>query len=241
MRILPYSTFRLNLSVTSPYNADFDGDEMNMHVPQTPETRSETENIMMVPRNIVSAQVCLHGSLSTLQASTAVVCMHLVHKSGGTSLSVLQQGHRVDIDLLQANKPVIGIVQDTLASMRLMTKRDTFIEADVMMNMLMWLEDWDGRVPMPAVLKPRPLWTGKQVGCIVGRFLPPVHHQACNCAELDGGNRCLADCRMHVVKTALYRLQIVNLFLPRVNCRRFASWYKDGEPADMSPTDSQVC
>ena len=58
MRILPYSTFRLNLSVTSPYNADFDGDEMNMHVPQTPETRSETENIMMVPRNIVSAQVC---------------------------------------------------------------------------------------------------------------------------------------------------------------------------------------
>ena len=31
------------------------------------------------------------------------------------------------------------------------------------MNILMWLEDWDGTVPMPAVLKPRPLWTGKQV------------------------------------------------------------------------------
>ena len=57
MRILPYSTFRLNLSVTSPYNADFDGDEMNMHVPQTPETRAETREVMMVPRNIVSAQV----------------------------------------------------------------------------------------------------------------------------------------------------------------------------------------
>ena len=58
MRLLPYSTFRLNLSVTSPYNADFDGDEMNMHVPQQPETRAETEQIMMVPRNIVSPQVC---------------------------------------------------------------------------------------------------------------------------------------------------------------------------------------
>lgn len=34
VRILPYSTFRLNLSVTTPYNADFDGDEMNMHVAQ---------------------------------------------------------------------------------------------------------------------------------------------------------------------------------------------------------------
>lgn len=58
VRILPYSTFRLNLSVTSPYNADFDGDEMNMHVPQTAEARAETREIMMVPRNIVSAQVC---------------------------------------------------------------------------------------------------------------------------------------------------------------------------------------
>lgn len=58
VRILPYSTFRLNLSVTSPYNADFDGDEMNMHVPQTAEARAETQQIMMVPRNIVSAQVC---------------------------------------------------------------------------------------------------------------------------------------------------------------------------------------
>ena len=58
MRLLPYSTFRLNLSVTSPYNADFDGDEMNMHVPQSAETRAETREIMMVPRNIVSPQVC---------------------------------------------------------------------------------------------------------------------------------------------------------------------------------------
>ena len=61
VRILPYSTFRLNLSVTSPYNADFDGDEMNMHVPQIPETRAETQEIMMVPRNIVSPQVYICG------------------------------------------------------------------------------------------------------------------------------------------------------------------------------------
>lgn len=65
VKILPYSTFRLNLSVTSPYNADFDGDEMNMHVPQTPETRTETKEIMAVPKNIVSPQVglrwCLHS------------------------------------------------------------------------------------------------------------------------------------------------------------------------------------
>ena len=65
--------------------------------------------------------------------------------------------------LLQANKPVIGIVQDTLLGCRLMTKRDTFIGKDVMMNIVMWLEDWNGRMPMPAILRPKPLWTGKQV------------------------------------------------------------------------------
>jgi hypothetical protein len=27
-------TFRFNVAVTKPYNADFDGDEMNMHLPQ---------------------------------------------------------------------------------------------------------------------------------------------------------------------------------------------------------------
>ncbi|KAH0863267.1 hypothetical protein HID58_080478 [Brassica napus] len=85
IRIMPYST--------SPYNADFDGDEMNMH----------------------------------------------------------------------ANRPVMGIVQDTLLGCRKITKRDTFIEKDVFMNTLMWWQDFDGKVPAPAILKPRPLWPGKQV------------------------------------------------------------------------------
>ncbi|XP_075488439.1 DNA-directed RNA polymerase II subunit RPB1-like [Primulina tabacum] len=118
IKIMPYSTFRLNLSVTSPYNADFDGDEMNMHVPQSFETRAEVLELMMVPKCVVSPQ---------------------------------------------ANRPVMGIVQDTLLGCRKITKRDTFIEKDVFMNILMWWEDFDGKVPAPAILKPRPLWTGKQV------------------------------------------------------------------------------
>lgn len=31
------------------------------------------------------------------------------------------------------------------------------------MNTLLWWEDFDGKVPLPAILKPRPIWTGKQV------------------------------------------------------------------------------
>ncbi|MFQ5892278.1 MAG: DNA-directed RNA polymerase subunit A', partial [Candidatus Methanofastidiosia archaeon] len=41
VRVIPYKTFRLNLCVCPPYNADFDGDEMNLHVPQTVESQAE--------------------------------------------------------------------------------------------------------------------------------------------------------------------------------------------------------
>ena len=37
---------------TPPYNADFDGDEMNMHVPQSEETRAELSQIAWVPRQV---------------------------------------------------------------------------------------------------------------------------------------------------------------------------------------------
>lgn len=118
IRILPYSTFRLNLSVTPPYNADFDGDEMNMHVPQSYEARAELWQLMHVSRNIVSPQ---------------------------------------------SNRPVMKIVQDSLLASRLMTRRDTFISRRDFMGICMQLRDWDGVVPPPAILKPEPLWTGKQV------------------------------------------------------------------------------
>ncbi|KAL6045208.1 DNA-directed RNA polymerase II subunit RPB1 [Balamuthia mandrillaris] len=118
IRVMPYSTFRLNLSVTTPYNADFDGDEMNMHVPQSFGARAEVMELMMVPKQIVTPQ---------------------------------------------SNRPVIGLVQDTLLGSHLITSRDTFIEKDVVMNILMWLDNFDGRIPVPAILKPKQLWTGKQI------------------------------------------------------------------------------
>jgi len=54
IRVLPYSTFRLNVSATKPYNADFDGDEMNMHVPQSIAAAVELKYLASVLRQIVS-------------------------------------------------------------------------------------------------------------------------------------------------------------------------------------------
>jgi DNA-directed RNA polymerase II subunit RPB1 len=118
VRVMNYSTFRLNLSVTSPYNADFDGDEMNLHVPQSEETRAELSQIAWVPRQIISPQ---------------------------------------------ANKPVMGIVQDTLCGVRKFTLRDNFCDWALVQNILMWLPGWDGTVPPPAIIKPKPMWSGKQL------------------------------------------------------------------------------
>lgn len=56
VRIMDYSTFRLNLSVTTPYNADFDGDEMNIHVPQTLEAAVEIQQLANVSQHLISPQ-----------------------------------------------------------------------------------------------------------------------------------------------------------------------------------------
>jgi DNA-directed RNA polymerase II subunit RPB1 len=82
VRLLPYNTFRLNLSVCTPYNADFDGDEMNMHVPQSFETQAELKCIAHVPKQIIAPK---------------------------------------------NSCPVMGMVQDSLLGMYLLTMRDTFL------------------------------------------------------------------------------------------------------------------
>ncbi len=122
VRVMPYSTFRLNLSVTSPYNADFDGDEMNLHVPQSEETRAEINQLCMVPLNIVSPQ---------------------------------------------RNGPLMGIVQDTLCGIYKMCRRDVFLTKEQVMNILLWVPDWDGVIPQPAIVKPLAMWTGKQILSLV--------------------------------------------------------------------------
>lgn len=47
-------TFRMNVADTKPYNADFDGDEMNMHMPQTDEAESELRYLANIPNHIIS-------------------------------------------------------------------------------------------------------------------------------------------------------------------------------------------
>ncbi|TYZ65031.1 hypothetical protein PybrP1_003004 [[Pythium] brassicae (nom. inval.)] len=54
VKVMPWRTFRFNECVCSPYNADFDGDEMNMHLPQTEEARTEAITLMGVEQNLIT-------------------------------------------------------------------------------------------------------------------------------------------------------------------------------------------
>ena len=128
VRVLPGMTFRLNLAVTTPYNADFDGDEMNMHAPQTLETKAEIKHLMHVPKQIVTPQ---------------------------------------------SNRPVMGFNQDSLLGIRLFTFRDSFLTRSQVYDLVMQIDDFDGNLPKPAVIKPQALWTGKQ---IISLILPKINY-----------------------------------------------------------------
>ena len=54
VKVVPNKTFRFNLCVCPPYNADFDGDEMNLHILQGEEAKAEAEILMKVQENILS-------------------------------------------------------------------------------------------------------------------------------------------------------------------------------------------
>ncbi len=57
----------------------------------------------------------------------------------------------------------MGIVQDTLCGIRKFTLKDTFLDWQQVQNILLWVPEWDGVVPTPTILRPKPLWTGKQI------------------------------------------------------------------------------
>lgn len=137
VRIHPDQTFKFNECVCSPYNADFDGDEMNVHFMQTEEAKAEAATLMQSKYNLTSPR---------------------------------------------NGEPVISPIQDFITSIYLMTKRDTFYsrsEFDHLLGMLLGHKDCRRKIclPKPAIIKPIPLWTGKQ---IISMILKPF--EDCDCS-----------------------------------------------------------
>ncbi|AEO64600.1 uncharacterized protein THITE_2110899 [Thermothielavioides terrestris NRRL 8126] len=120
VKVRPWRTFRLNECVCTPYNADFDGDEMNLHVPQTEEARAEAINLMGVKHNLITP------------------------KNG---------------------EPIIAATQDFITAAFLLSSKDRFFDRTTFTYICtqMLLGDTYLELPPPAIIKPRALWTGKQI------------------------------------------------------------------------------
>ena len=95
VRVMPYDTFRLSVMVTPPYNADFDGDEMNAHCPQSATTATELRMLSGVASQIITPRehcpiigvvqdVCLGLHLIThpdVRVNRKAACNLLAHLS----------------------------------------------------------------------------------------------------------------------------------------------------------------
>ena len=123
-KVLPWRTLRFNLSNCTPFNADFDGDEMNIHLPQTEEARAEAKHLMNVILNIQSP------------------------KNG---------------------EPLIASTQDFLTATYLITQKDYFLDRTHFQRYCTYFNDGLEKVeiPPPAILKPKELWTGKQLFSVI--------------------------------------------------------------------------
>ena len=116
--------YRFNECVCTPYNADFDGDEMNLHLPQTEEARAEALVLMGNKSNLVTPR---NGEL------------------------------------------MIAATQDFITGGYLLTQKDVFFDrgkvCQIISQIISGAEDGLDEIdlPKPAILKPKPLWTGKQI------------------------------------------------------------------------------
>lgn len=150
VRVLPgEKTIRMHYANCNTYNADFDGDEMNMHFPQNEIARAEALQLADTD----------HQYLSGTQGS-----------------------------------PLRGLIQDHLSISVALCSKDTFMNrGDYHQLVYSALRPESGHILCeriklipPAILKPAPLWTGKQV---VTTILLNITPQNCGGLWMKGGSK----------------------------------------------------
>jgi DNA-directed RNA polymerase III subunit RPC1 len=144
-RVLPGRTFRFNECVCAPFNADFDGDEMNLHLPQTPEASAEAMHLMGVQENVAGPRT---GGLLVAATQDFLSASYLLSLRDNF-FDRTQFCQLVGAAWLSYTVP-IDDPADGMSSAKFQIYKDTSGAPRF-------------RLPDPAVMKPVPLWTGKQV------------------------------------------------------------------------------
>ncbi|KAF7312676.1 DNA-directed RNA polymerase subunit [Mycena indigotica] len=90
--------------------------------------------------------------------------------------------------LARSNKAFIATWRDTILGLRKLALRDTFLDWSEVQNLVLWIPHWNGTIPVPAIVKPKLLWSGKQIlSMIIPRgidFYSPSYDSNRNSPEL---------------------------------------------------------
>ena len=162
VKVMKGNTFRLNVSVTPPYNADFDGDEMNVHAPQSIHSVSELMNIASVNYQIISPR-----SNKPIIAIVQDTLLGIHKLTRGEKIKFLPQNPE---GLYFSNTTnvyprdqgsVSGDIQSDSVDSSLFTKNQV-------MNLVCGLSTFDGSLPESTKSinvsgKEVPLWTGRSI------------------------------------------------------------------------------
>ena len=163
LRVMKGNTFRLNISVTPPYNADFDGDEMNCHAPQSVGSMIELAEIVSVNKQIISPRE--NKPIITIVQDTLLGIYKLTFSetlefNRGNKLTYANNTNLYDTSGDSNTKIVPSVV---------FTKKQV-------MNLLCNLSTFEGVIPEPEIVLDRngselKMWSGKQ---ILSFILPPT-------------------------------------------------------------------
>ncbi|KAI4319607.1 hypothetical protein MLD38_033187 [Melastoma candidum] len=131
-------TLRMHYANCSTYNADFDGDEMNVHFPQDDISRAEAYNIVNANKQYVKP-------------------------TNGFPIRALIQDHVVSAAILTKKDTFLSYNEfvQLFYSSGVFTSRTGLISRRHKKVSIAFEDNW--LCPAPAIWKPEPLWTGKQV------------------------------------------------------------------------------
>lgn len=105
VKVLPSRTFRMHPAVCNPYNADFDGDEMNIHGPQNEEARAEAQTLLNVDTNLFSPKnnMNLMGTIDDAATGNFILSQEELDKAESSQLL-----HMAGVEEISVNKTNAG-------------------------------------------------------------------------------------------------------------------------------------
>ena len=111
IRVLPNRTFRMNPCVAAPYNADYDGDEMNLHVPQTEEARTEAKILMQVQTQLISPRygLAIMGAIQGAVTGNYILSKQLKKLRKDDAIQMLYSIGVYDVSGLPNKQEIKGI------------------------------------------------------------------------------------------------------------------------------------